>query len=165
MPCGYGYGYRYDMWVGVCYGSGFSYPDPYPEKYPPNTHGLPIPMQYTTRKIIAKYMARNRKPQGRKQTNKARPAKYQNWHAPACWSQVLLAAKESGWKMSAFEIVRSLKRRDPVIFAGITRETVKSWIDRSGDKPRWTDTVLARMAARTGNEPGHSKGGRCGILV
>lgn len=117
------------------------------------------------RSILAKHKSKTRKPQGRKATKTTRPAKYHNWHTPACWSQILLAGKEVGWEMSATEIVRALKRRDPIMFAGIQRSTVNSWIDRSGPVPRWKATALAPMENGTSNEPGHTNGGRRGILV
>lgn len=67
--------------------------------------------------------------------------------------------------MSPTEIMNSLKRRDPVMFEGITRETIKSWIDRTGEKPQWKDSIQALIDAGLGNQPGHNKGGRHGILV
>jgi hypothetical protein len=118
------------------------------------------------RAILKKHKEKSRKPQGRKKKKHVeRPAKYHNWHTPACWSQVLLAAKEAGPRMSATEIVKSLKRRDPVIFAGISRTTVESWINRSADPPCWINSIITRMRDGTGNMPGHNKGGRRGILA
>jgi len=105
------------------------------------------------------------KPQGRKQKNKTQAAKYKNWHTPFCWSQILTATKRAGWEMSAKRIAKELKRMDSTIFETISPNTIDSWIDRSGDKPRWKDSVLQRMDSLTGNSPGHNKGGRQGILV
>lgn len=67
--------------------------------------------------------------------------------------------------MSASEIVKILKKRDPVTFDGLRRTTVNSWIDRSGPRPQWTAAVRERITSNKGNTPGHDKGGRRGILV
>jgi len=103
------------------------------------------------------------KPQGRKLKNQPRPARYTNWLTPFCWVQITIVAKQVGWKMSASEIAQKLKQRDPITFAKIHRNTIDGWIDRSGNKPCWTDSVLRRT--QDGNNPGHNKGGRRGILV
>ncbi len=107
----------------------------------------------------------NRKPQGRKRKNVPRPAKYKNWHTPFCWSQILIATKRTRWQMSAKQITKELKKMDPIIFETISPNTIDSWIDRSGEKPRWKDSVLQKMENLSGNSPGHNKGGRQGILV
>jgi hypothetical protein len=41
------------------------------------------------RSILEKHKSKTQKPQGRKATKTIRPAKYHNWHTPACWSQIL----------------------------------------------------------------------------
>ena len=105
------------------------------------------------------------KPQGRKRKNTPRPAKYKNWHTPFCWSQITLAAKRVGWKMSATAIAKELKRMDPVTFASIHFNTIDGWIDQSGNKPQWKESILQRVEEGLGNSPGHNKGGRRGILV
>ena len=106
---------------------------------------------------------KNRKPQGRKQKNKPRPAKYHNWLTPFCWTQIVIATKQVGWRMGASDIAKKLKSQDPVTFDKISRNTIEGWIDRSGSKPRWKESVLRRV--EDGNNPGHSNGGRRGILV
>jgi hypothetical protein len=73
------------------------------------------------------------------------------------------AARIVGPDMSPTRIVKMCQAREPEIFRGLRRETVKGWIDRSGDRPRWSDAVLRR--AEIGNAPGHANGGRRGILV
>jgi len=65
--------------------------------------------------------------------------------------------------MGASDIVNAAKQIDPVVFKGLSRTTVKCWIDRSGDKPKWTDTVLQKI--NHGNETGHNKEGQHGVLV
>lgn len=65
--------------------------------------------------------------------------------------------------MSATEIVQKLKASDPETFAGLSRSTVYDWIDYSGTHPCWKASVLERV--ERGNDPGHSRGGRRGILV
>lgn len=118
------------------------------------------------RDIKRNISAKTRKPQGRKKKEgPARPAKYHNWLTPLVWMHVEKAAKEVGWKMAATEMVKSLKRRDPDTFAGLTRTTVNNWIDRSGSKPTWTTAVQKRLDENRGNSPGHDKGGRQGIFV
>lgn len=136
------------------------------EDRPSNLSSDMIPeLTRPARTIIMKYKAKNRKPSGRKLTKAPRPAKYHNWHTPAAWSQIELAAKEAGPTMSASVIVAILKKRDPVFFARIRHSTINDWIDRSGPRARWTDAVQERIKSKTGNEPGHTKGGRRGILV
>ena len=115
------------------------------------------------RAIKEKIRSAKKKPQGRKRVNEARPAKYHNWHTPFCWSQIKIAAKQVGWRMSASAIVHALNHMDRDTFAAISRTTVDSWIDRKGPKPRWSDAVLKKV--EQGNDPGHNKGGRRGILV
>jgi len=107
--------------------------------------------------------AKNRKPQGRKQKNKPRPTKYHNWLTPFCWTQIVIATKQVGWRMGASDIAKKLKSRDPVTFDKISHNTIEGWIDQSGSKPRWKESVLRRV--EDGNNPGHSNGGRRGILV
>ncbi|KAN0097881.1 hypothetical protein V8E55_002327, partial [Tylopilus felleus] len=66
-------------------------------------------------------------------------------------------------KMSSTQIVSLLEQRDPVTFAGLSCTTVDSWIDHSGNKPKWS--LHALKMARDGNDPGlGNKGGRWGIF-
>ena len=65
--------------------------------------------------------------------------------------------------MSSSAMVSALRRMDPDTFAGISRTTIEAWIDRTGDKPQWRNTVLQKV--EQGNNPGHTKGGRRGVLV
>ncbi|KAF8226491.1 hypothetical protein L208DRAFT_1301593 [Tricholoma matsutake] len=75
---------------------------------------------------------KHRKPQGQKKKHQEKPAKHHNWHTPFCWSQILLAVKEVGWRMGASDIICILKQRDADTFAGITHSTVNEWIDQKG---------------------------------
>ena len=116
--------------------------------------------------ILKRHKEKSRKSQGRKKKGHVEcPAKYHNWHTPACWSQILLAAKEAGPQMSATEIVKSLKWCDPVIFSGISRTTVDSWINHSSHPPCWMDSIITHKQNGMGNMPGHNKGGWHGILA
>jgi hypothetical protein len=115
------------------------------------------------RDLKGKIHAQNRKPQGRKQKKKPRAAKYNNWLTPFCWTQIVIVAKQVGRSMGASDIAIRLKRRDPVTFGQISRNTIEGWIDRSSGNPRWKDSVLRRV--ENGHSPGHNKGGRQGILV
>lgn len=117
------------------------------------------------RTIIKEYNERKRKPQGRKTTNVARPAKYHNWFTMGCWSQIQLAAKTVGPGMSTTGIVRELRKRDPIVFGEIRRTTVENWIDRSMGVARWKKAIVDRMEDGRGNMPGHTNGGRKGILA
>ena len=67
--------------------------------------------------------------------------------------------------MRATEIVRELQKRDPIIFGTIQRTTVENWIDRSMGVAKWKKAVVDRMEHGHGNMPGHSNGGRKGILA
>ena len=115
------------------------------------------------RQLNEKFKARIRKPSGRKRKHEPRPAKYHNWLTPFCWTDVVIVTKQVGWRMSASEIANGLKRRNPDTFGKINRNTIEGWIDRSGAKPKWKDSVLRRVD--DGNNPGHNKGGQRGILV
>ena len=115
------------------------------------------------RDLKDKIHAQNRKPQGRKQKHKPRAAKYNNWLTPFCWTQIVLVTKQVGWRMGASDIAGRLKKRDPVTFGQINRNTIEGWIDRSTAKPHWKESVLRRV--EDGNSPGHNKGGQRGILV
>lgn len=106
---------------------------------------------------------KTKKPQGRKTKIPDRPAKYHNWFSPFAWSQICIAAKKAGWDMSASRIVKAAQLSDPVVFAGLARTTVNSWIDRSKTRPCWKASVLQRV--HQGNNPGHNKGGQRGVLV
>jgi hypothetical protein len=100
---------------------------------------------------------------GRPQFLKARDAVYHNWFSPFLWSQIVSAGKESSWQMGASDIRNRLQRKDPVVFAGISRTTINSWIDRSGSRARWSDTALS--LAEKGNHQRHPNGGCRGVLV
>src|SRR6266545_6019955 len=67
------------------------------------------------------------------------------------------------WQMGASDIANRLKKRDPATFSQISRNTIEGWVDRSGVKPRWKESVLRQV--EDGNNPGHSSGGHRGILV
>jgi hypothetical protein len=115
------------------------------------------------RLLKRKIKENTRKPQGRKAKNMSRQATYYNWFSPISWRLIEEAAKAAGWRMSATQIVRIAKTRNPAIFEDLSRETVRDWIDRSGPQPRWSDSTLIR--AKAGNIPGHANGGARGILV
>jgi hypothetical protein len=135
------------------------YTDPSLKKIKGNIAELTRP----ARGLKGKIHAENQKPQGRKKKNKPRAAKYNNWLTPFCWTQIVIAAKQVGRSMGATDIATRLKKRDPVTFGRISRNTIESWIDRSSGNPRWKDSVLRQV--EDGNSPGHDKGGRRGILV
>ena len=61
------------------------------------------------------------------------------------------------------DIVCELRKRNPDTFGNLNRSTVTGSIDYTGDYPRWSDAALERIP--NGNDPGHQKGGRRGILV
>jgi hypothetical protein len=83
--------------------------------------------------------------------------------SPFLWNQILLAGRAVGWKMSALVIRNWLQKWDPVVFGKISQTTIKEWIDRSGDQPRWSDRAL--QLAEKGNHQRHPNGERRGALV
>jgi hypothetical protein len=105
----------------------------------------------------------SQKPQGRKHIHQPRKPKYTRWQTPFLWAQIVAAGEQEGPRMSASEIVCILKRKDHKTFDGLNRTTVDGWIDRSGNRPTWKKTTL--LQAEKGDENGHNKGGRRGILV
>ena len=46
---------------------------------------------------------------------------------------------------------------------GLHQTTVDGWINCSGERPHWKDSVLRKIDQ--GNDPGHNKGGSQGVLV
>lgn len=73
------------------------------------------------RELKEKIRAKNRKPQGRKRIHEPRPAKYHNWLTPFCWTDIVIVAKQVGWRMSSSEIANGLKKRNPDTFGKINR--------------------------------------------
>lgn len=87
-----------------------------------------------------------------------------NWLNPGTFRRIKLATLAVGGpNMSTRAIVQELQRQDNKLFSKLSPATVEGWIDRSGSVTRWSDKVLAR--AKHGNNPGHSNGGRKGVLV
>lgn len=113
-------------------------PDPSLKKIKGNIAELTRP----AKDLKGKIHAQNRKPQGRKLKNKPRAAKYTNWLTPFCWTQIVIAAKQVGRSMGASDIATCLKKRDPVTFGKISRNTIEGWIDRSNGNLHWKDSVL-----------------------
>lgn len=109
---------------------------------------------------------KNKKPQGRphKSENLPKAAKYMNWHAPFLWEEIAEAALHPsvGYTMSSSKIRDILAAKNPKLFGKIARTTIDGWIDRTGDRPRWSDAAM--LMAEDGN---HVKGGRgnYGVLV
>jgi hypothetical protein len=95
----------------------------------------------------------------------ASDAVYHNWFSPFLWSQIEDCTKhpEVGWSMSSWNLVKVMKKKDPVVFKKLACSTVESWIDWTGAKPRWSDATLAWV--EKGNHPGHGHGGCKGVLV
>src|SRR5882762_9324428 len=114
--------------------------------------------------LNAKFKEKVRKPSGQKSKNKEKHTKYHNWLTPFLFKQIEAARITSGGpKWSTRAITRDLQKKDFGTFKGLSRTTMDGWIDRSGDKPRWSDTILERI--KKGNEPGHVNGGGKGVLV
>jgi hypothetical protein len=115
------------------------------------------------RALKKQWKDKTRKPSGRKKKNEPRQAKYHNWFMPLSWVLIEQASKVAGWQMSPSMIVQIAKSRNPRVFKGLTWETVKGWIDRTGEKPRWSNATLWRI--ESGNATGHSLGGTCRVFV
>src|ERR1700720_4711329 len=107
---------------------------------------------------------KNKKPQGRKRVHQPKDAKYTNWHSPFLWSQIEDATRHPsvGYAMSASKIKQVLAVKNPKLFGHISHNTIDRWIDRSGPRPKWSDSALCM--AENGNQPG-GQGGRTGVLV
>ena len=100
---------------------------------------------------------------GRPRVHQAWDAVYHNWFRPFLWRQILAAGVKVGWEMSASAIRNCLQKKDPAIFANISRTTISGWIDCSGSRPKWSNNAL--RLAKNGNHQLHPEGGRCGALV
>lgn len=99
---------------------------------------------------------------GRPRVKEYKPAVLVNWMAPLLWEQIEKFARKNMPGMSPSDIVRDLKKFDPILFGKLAPQTLGAWIDRSGDKPCWTTRTLERV------KKGHRPGGittRVGILV
>jgi hypothetical protein len=100
---------------------------------------------------------------GHPQVHRPRDAVYHNQFSPFLWSQILLASKAAGWQMSPSAIHNWLQKKDPAVFGKISSATISGWIDRSGDRPKWSENAL--QLVEIGNHQHHLNGGHCGALV
>lgn len=107
-------------------------------------------------------LAKPKHHQGRHRTRNTKNASYCNWQSPFIWQQILQAQKAVGLK-SPTVIVNWLKKRDPETFAKLNKSTVNGWIDKSGPTRCWTEQVM--RWAESGSNPGHTNGGKHGVLV
>ena len=116
------------------------------------------------RTLKRKFKNRTRKPQGRKAFHTPKEAKYTNWFSPFLFQQIenaRITAGRPNWSTQAIE--RELKKKDPVTFKTFSRKTIDTWIDRSGNKPRWSEKTLGRI--KKGNDMENLNAGRKGMLV
>ena len=60
------------------------------------------------------------------------------------------------------KIVKELHKMEHKMFLKHAPQTVGAWIDRTGDRPRWSDATLERV--KRGNKPGGLTT-RVGVLV
>jgi hypothetical protein len=116
------------------------------------------------RTLKRKFKARTRKPQGQKAFRTPREARYTNWFSPFLFQMIESARIMAGgpnWSTRAIE--RELKKKDSVSFEKFNRKTIDTWIDRSGNKPRWSDKTLVRI--KKGNDVENPNAGRKSVLV
>jgi hypothetical protein len=104
---------------------------------------------------------RERTDVGRPRVNEYKEAILMNWMSPVVWSIIDRVSKHHP-KMKPSEIVNELKLKDPILFAKLAPQTLGAWIDRSGDRPVWSERTLEWVA--TGNRPGGLTT-RVGVLV
>lgn len=91
-----------------------------------------------------------------------KPAILMNYYNPLIWVRIARVGVYCRPQMSPTQIIRELKKLDPVVFAKLVPQTLGAWIDRSGESPRWSDSTLAQV------ERGNSPGGlttRVGVLI
>ena len=98
---------------------------------------------------------------GRPRVKEYKEAVLMNWMSPLVWS-VIDRVSRGHSRMKPTEIVRELKLKDPILFAKLTTQTLGAWIDRSGDRPVWSEKTLERVGK--GNKPGGLTT-RVGVLV
>ena len=65
--------------------------------------------------------------------------------------------------MGGSAIVAAEQKLDPVLFAGLSRTTVNSWIDHSGERLWWNESILKKFEQEY--DLGHKNGGQRGVVV
>ncbi|PPR03038.1 hypothetical protein CVT26_004573 [Gymnopilus dilepis] len=92
---------------------------------------------------------------GRPRLHQYKAAILTNWMTPLVWSIINRVAEQCKPAMSPAEIVRELKKRDPILFAKLAPQTLGAWIDRKQDPPAWSIRTLERV--EDANRPGGVK--------
>jgi hypothetical protein len=99
---------------------------------------------------------------GRPRAGIYKPAFQTNWMSPLLWTHIERVGIRCSPQMSPTEICRELKMLDPILFKTLCPQTLRKWIDTTGESPAWSARTLERVAA------GYSSGGlstRVGVLV
>jgi hypothetical protein len=89
---------------------------------------------------------------GWKRCREAVPATRVNWQNPLLWPTIVRAANVVGYGMSPIEIDHTIKNIDPVNFKSLTPQVIGTWIDRTGTKPVWKDSVLQYIKHNPGGD-------------
>jgi hypothetical protein len=84
-----------------------------------------------------------------------------NWVNPLLWMTInQVASRCTG--MSPAEVVRELHKININQFGHLSPQTIRQWIDRTGEVVRWSDKTMKRV--ERGNSPGELTT-RVGVLV
>ena len=81
---------------------------------------------------------------GRKRKHEGTLAIRVCWQEHHLWSQILHAVNVVGLPWSPTDILKQLQSTNATAFSSLTTQVIGRWIDRSGAKPKWTDTVIKR---------------------
>lgn len=101
---------------------------------------------------LKEHSQKDKKVEGHPRISRSKQAKYINWFTPLLWGEIECAGKCWEPQMSPSDIVCDLKMKNPILFSKLTVQVVGRWIDRSGEKPQWSNRTLQR--AIIGNLPG-----------
>jgi hypothetical protein len=75
-----------------------------------------------------------------------------NWQNLLLWPTIAQAAEITSFGMSPIEINCIIKSMNPVQFAGLTPQVIRTWIDHSGSKLMWKSSVLQHVRHNPGGK-------------
>lgn len=74
---------------------------------------------------------RRKKPSGRKREHGPKDAERTNWQSPFLWAPIEAAARKAAPTYSPTEIVQTLQRGNPILYAKLHVRTLQRWLQDS----------------------------------